>query len=177
MALREPRLFLCLYILDQKGNDTCIGQNYFKEEHLVDFESAIPKIKLQIDKDIAERKRWAEEKEQRKKDLKWTGQKFKRGDYVFFKGNDKYKPVYSYVWTHFCHGAIDFYVIEHEDGEDRKRWLAKPPFENQDGFECVHSSQLQEGLKYIQVNCSEEFQFETDKLELADKGLKEIKIK
>ena len=85
MRMRHP--FLYMYILDTNGNDTCIGQNNFKEEDLKDLDSVIPKIKQEIDKDIYQRKKWALEKENLKISLNWTGQKFERGDYVYFKGN------------------------------------------------------------------------------------------
>lgn len=92
----------------------------------------------------------------------WTGQKFQRADHVHFVGNDKFKAVNTYVWTFFCHMSLSFYLIEHHDGLPASTWFAKPPF--RDGFEAVHSSELQEDLKYIQINCPKEHPGETDQL-------------
>ena len=159
--------FLYFYVLDNFR--VCGGMNYagfgsVSKEDLLDLSVCVPKIKAGIDECISDSIRWAQEKEEKRKELQWTGESFKRGDYVLFKGNDKYKPLVSYVWTHFGHLSMEFYIIEHEDGEDRERWLTSGQFP--DGFECVHSSQLQEGLKYIQINCHEYFQGETDELEM-----------
>ncbi len=167
MRMRPP--FLYIYILDTNGNDTCIGQNNFKEEDLKDLDSVIPKIKQEIDKDISQRKKWTLEKENLKKKLNWTGKSFERGDYVYFKGNENFKPCHSYVWILFGHGGLGFYLIEHPDGNHRSNWMSKPPFEHIDGFESVHSSMLDEEIKYIQINCSDEFFNETDELTLIKK--------
>jgi hypothetical protein len=172
----DRRKFLDFYLINPQGKDEG-GMHYvffsdIKEEDLADLSIAIPKIKLCLDDKIDTHLKWAEEKIQKKKEVNWTGQSFKRGDYVHFKGNDKYKPCDTYVWTHFGHMMLEFYLIQHHDGQDRSNWMAKPPFENMDGFECVHSSQLKEGLKYIQINCHEEFQGETDELILLERGRK-----
>lgn len=79
--------------------------------------------------------------------------KFKRGDYVYFKGNNKYNACYSYVWTFFSHDGLSFYLIEHPNGLNRSNWLSKPPFEHIDGFESIPSYMLDEDVKYIQINC------------------------
>lgn len=166
-VLSNVPTFLYLYIIDSNGRENYCCQG-IRDLELKDLNVAIPKIQEAIDKDIEKRAEWDNEAKERKQHLKWTGRKFKRGEPVYFKGNEKYKATQSFVWTYFGHMSLAFYIIEHPDGEDRSRWLAKPPFEHNDGFECVHSSQLQEGLKYIQINCSEEFYGETDELKLIE---------
>lgn len=84
---------------------------------------------------------------------KIKNRKFERGDYVYFIGNEKYKPCHSYVWTFFGHDGLSFYLIEHNDGESRENWMYKPPFEHIDGFESVHSCMLDADINYIQINC------------------------
>lgn len=158
MKLSNP--FLYIYILDSKGNDTCLGANNFKEEDLKDLENTIPKIKQKIDEDIENRIRWAAETENEKKQLNWTGRVFRRGDFVHFKGNNIYKPYDTFVWTLFGHGGLSYYIIEHPDGHDRQAWLDNCGMG--DGFECVHSSMLDEDVKYIQIDCK--FTNETDEL-------------
>ena len=169
----NSRLFLYFYVFDLDVHQ-CGGSNYVffgdvKEEDLSDLDVAVPKIKTCIDNMVASHIKWKAEKLQRKKELNWIGQTFKRGDAVYFKGNSQFVPTNTFVWTYFGHDGLEFYLIAHNDGYDRSNWMAKPPFANQDGFECVHSSQLQEGLKYIQIDCSREFQGETDELVLLKK--------
>jgi hypothetical protein len=161
-------LFLYFYVLNEHGINVG-GTNYVffsdvTEGDLSDLSIAVPKIKMCIDEMVLCHIKFKAEKLQKKKEMNWTGQKFKRGDYVHFKGNDQYKPCDTYIWTHFGHESMEFYLIEHKEGYDRSNWTSKPPFENIDGFESVHSNQLKDGLKYIQINCHEEFQGETDEL-------------
>lgn len=165
------RLFLYFYLFDNKGNERggmhYVGYADVTEEDLGDLNIAIPKIKKCIDQDIADHERWLKEKLAKQKKMKWTGRTFKRGDFVHFKGNDKYISVDTYVWTFFGHMMLEYYIVEHPQGKDMYSFTNKPPFRRfgigADGFESVHSSQLQEGLKYIAVHCKE-FQFETDEL-------------
>ncbi len=96
----------------------------------------------------------------------WTGRSFKRGDHVHFKGTEILKPYDTYVWTVFAHRSICFYIIEHPDGHYASRWMASGGFD--DGFESVHSSELNPDLKYIQINCSDDFFGETDELVLIE---------
>ncbi len=168
----DGTLFLYFYVLDSKNNE-CGGMHYYgfdiTENDLSDLNICIPKIKSSIDKKIEDRLKWDEEKRQKKISMNWTGQKFERGDYVYFKGNDKFKTYHSYVWTLFGHDGLSFYLIEHPDGYHRSSWMDKPPFENQDGFESVHSSELDEEINYIQINCSNDFFGETNELVLIKK--------
>jgi len=53
----------------------------------------------------------------------------------------------TFVWTWFAHLMEWGYVIEHPEGHPKKEFLAKPPFK--DGFESIHSSELEDGKKYI----------------------------
>jgi hypothetical protein len=88
---------------------------------------------------------------------------FKRGDKVNYNPDaaapdpcycievQKYKPVNgSFVWARFAHLHTDVVIIEHPDGHDKSAFTASGNFE--DGFESVHSSQLNDGVKYIGVN-------------------------
>lgn len=127
-----------------------------------EIEPVIKYAKEEIDNYIIISKKVEEEFAERRK--LWKGRKFKRGDFVHFKGDDKYKAQDTYVWTWFGHLSLAYYIIEHTDGIDRSHFLAGPGW--RDGFESVHSSQLKEGLKYIQVECSGYFPDETDQLEL-----------
>ena len=108
----------------------------------------------------------AKEKSEEKEKLNWTGQVFSRGDFVHFKGNEKYKPYDTYVWDLFGHLGLAYYLIEHPDGHDRQVWLDNSGMG--DGFECVHSSMLDAELKYIQIDC--QFINETDELALITKS-------
>ena len=73
--------------------------------------------------------------------------KFKRGDKVNFKGNDKFPSCTgTYVWAVMEHLCL-LYVIEHHSGAPRSEFMSKPPFP--DGFESIHSSLLREGCRYI----------------------------
>lgn len=162
-------LFLYFYVFDS-NNRECGGINYFgfddvTKEDLSDLSVAIPKIKSGIDYLISFHLESEKSELDKKIKMNWTGRTFKRGDFVHFKGKDKYKSVDTYVWTYFAHESIEYYLIEHPDGMNRSDFMAKPPFKHLDGFECVHSSQLQEGLKYLPIYC-EEFQRETDELEI-----------
>lgn len=166
MFSRRPRLFLYLYVLNSKNNETYIGQ-HIKEEELKNVETVISKIHKLIDEDIESRIKWEEEKLEKKRQMNWTGRQFKRGDFVHYKGSEKYKSCNTYVWTHFGHCGIDYYVIEHEQGDGIDNFINKRPFRRfgvgADGFEAIHSSELDEKLKYIKIHCKE-FQWETDEL-------------
>lgn len=166
----QGKLFLYFYVFDSDGNDAGGMHHVFyddiTQEVLSDIPVAVSKIKSCIDKSIACDLKYEEQIRQKKKQLGWTGRKFNRGDFVHFMGSEKYKPYDTYVWTHFMHEGMDYYLVEHYQGDDRSRWMAKPPFEHNDGFESVHSSQLREGKKYIQIDCHEEFTGETDQLVL-----------
>ena len=166
MFSRRPRLFLYLYILDSKNNETYIGQ-HIEEEELKNVEIVIPKIHKLIDANIEYRIKWEEEKLEKKNKMNWTGRTFKRGDFVHYKGSEKYKPQDTYVWTHFGHCGMEYYVIEHDEGGGIENFINKRPFRKfgigADGFEAIHSSQLDEKLKYIKIYCNE-FEGETDEL-------------
>lgn len=163
--------FPYFYVLDSQGN-TCGGMNYYffssvSHEDLEDLSISVPKIKLCIDKMVASQLKRDEEIAQKKLDRNWTGQRFERGDFVHFKGNTDYEPYDTFVWAHFAHMRLEYYLIEHHQGQPSSKWMSKPPF--QDGFEAVHSSQLKDGLLYIQINCHEEFRGETDELILLER--------
>lgn len=168
------RKFLYCYVFDSKGNDTCMGNNNAKEEDLNDLNICIPKLKKCIDDDITSREKWAAEKREKKEKMKWTGRKFKRGNFVHYKGSERYNPIDTCVWTHWGHDGMEYYLIEHPQGQDMDNFINKRPFKSfgvgADGFEAVHSSQLQEGLKYLPIYCTE-FQGETDELILLKEKL------
>lgn len=89
------------------------------------------------------------------------GLKFKRGDCVDYKGGETsiFHGSYqvktlepnpkTYVWAIIEHGVTQ-YVIEHKGGFPKEYFLAKRG--QRDGFESIHSSQLQDGLKYAYVD-------------------------
>ena len=161
---RMGKAFLYFYVFDADGKEVG-GTDYFHfkdVKDLSDLSVAIPQIKSCIKKMVEQKMHWWREREKKKEAMNWTGRMFNRHDYVHFKGNDKYKPCDTYVWTHFAHLSLDYYIIQHHDGNLRDRWLNK----KNDGFESIHSKYLDEGLKYIQVDCSKDFQFETDALVL-----------
>lgn len=164
----SSELFLDFDVYDSNGNHHG-GLNYVyfndvKKEELSDLSIAVPKIKDCIDYMIKSHLEFEAETERKKKEINWTGQEFQRGDYVHYKGSSEFKPCDTYVWTFFSHMGSEFYLIEHKDGFDRSSWMTKPPFEEIDGFESVHSSQLGEDLAYIEIDCSRDFQGETDEL-------------
>lgn len=156
----QQRIFNYLYILDEKGNDKCYATNMIEKSDLSDLNICIPKIKNAIDEMILFYEKCAKKEADEKERLNWTGQVFKRGDFVHFKGNEKYKPYDTYVWTSFGHLGLAYYLVEHPDGHDRQGWLDNCGMG--DGFECVHSSMLDEDVKYIQIDCK--FTNETDEL-------------
>ena len=160
--------FLWFYVFDLEevmvGGTNFVHFSEVKEDDLNSLIIAEQKIKVCIDKMLSSRETGEQEKEQKKKYLNWKGRIFKRGDCVHFKGNKEYKATDTYVWSHCCNMTMDCYIIEHEDGIDRENFLA--PEHEEDGFELVHPSELNEGLKYIAVHCHPDFEFETDELEI-----------
>lgn len=161
------RKFLYFYVLDAKGGISYAGDREVTENDLSDLGIAVPKIKSCIDTYIAMREKWHQEELEKKKKMNWTGRTFKRGDFVHFKGNDKYTPEDTYVWTYFGHLGMEYYLIEHVQGLDMSAFINKRPFKKfgigADGFEAIHSSLLEEGKKYLPIYCTE-FQGETDEL-------------
>lgn len=87
----------------------------------------------------------------------WEGEKF-RGTKIEKKD---FKPVKNtFVWAINCHEMIR-YVIQHEVGLPKEHFMADM---GEDGFESIHSSQLDDDKKYIY--CDE------DELELVEKKKK-----
>lgn len=63
------------------------------------------------------------------------------------KNNSRYKATQgTYVWAIMYHLMIK-YVIEHPEGRGKLSFMASDGFS--DGFEAIHSSELDEGKKYI----------------------------
>lgn len=167
----QGRVFLYFYVLGKSGNE-CGGMYYggysnVTEKDLEDLSICVPKIKLCIDDSIALHEKYEKEKLEKKLKMKWTGRCFKRGDFVHYKGDKDHMSVDTHVWTHFGHCGLEYYVIEHPQGKDRIHFINKPPYRRfgvgADGFEAIHSSTLQNGLKYLALYCNE-FQGETDEL-------------
>lgn len=167
----KGRTFLYFYVTDSR-NHPCGGMYHYgysdiSEKDLSDIKIAIPKIQNGIDANIDLHEKYEKEKAEKKQKMNWTGRRFKRGDFVHFKGDEKYPAEDTYVWTHFGHHGLEYYIIEHSQGIDRINFINKPPYKKfglgADGFEAIHSSQLNEGLKYIAIY-PKEFQGETDEL-------------
>lgn len=72
----------------------------------------------------------------------------KKGDRVCFKGNREFKPLdETYIAAISCHEMLAYY-IEHPDGNKTKQSIRRNggfP----DGFESPHSSDFEEGKRYI----------------------------
>lgn len=79
----------------------------------------------------------------------------KRGSKVKFKGNDEFSPENTYVWTVTFHKMIRI-VVQHKDGFPKSHFI-QDYLEGRfpDGFEAVHSSELDDNFKYIYVMPSE----------------------
>lgn len=72
----------------------------------------------------------------------------KRGTKVNFKGNEYFKPIQgTYIWAKLEHLSLSLYVVQHPDGNPKQNFMAKPPLE--DGFEAVHSKELDENYFYV----------------------------
>jgi len=76
----------------------------------------------------------------------------KRGSHVSFKGNEEFCAIEStYVWAICFHEMIRI-VVQHKDGFPKSYFISdylKGRFP--DGFESVHSSELEDDKKYIYV--------------------------
>jgi len=80
--------------------------------------------------------------------------KFKRGDKVNFKGNEKFSPAFwTYVWAVNQH-EMDSCYIQHLNGNISKS-LIRENGGFEDGFESPHSSNFKAGLRYICVTENE----------------------
>lgn len=78
----------------------------------------------------------------------WIFYRFHRGDLVSYEGFDKMKPLKeTYVWSVVDHIGIIRVLIQHPDGSVTKETL-KHNDGFCDGFENVHSSEVQKGLHY-----------------------------
>ena len=77
-----------------------------------------------------------------------SGEVFQRGDRVRFthKTDPSSNVDSTFVWAVMSHFQVK-YVIGHDNGHPKSKFLATPPFA--DGFESIHSSYLKDDFTYM----------------------------